>query len=299
MSAARLVRTLSRIVRPVVLTSPSVASAIELAEAGHLRLQVETWRGLGAQDARVVEIAGGVAAFTERLFARKLNHVTGIGMSGAVDSGALGQVESAYAAQGLGTEIDLCPHAVASLLPLLAARGYAVNAFSNTYARTLDDVARRVDDNGIEILAGTQADALFVDASVSGFSVQAENRPRELLDALARIARARDDTALFVARIEGRIAGSAGLSIAETPLGPIGELYIASTLPEFRGRGVQTALLRARLVAAKAAGCALAVVMARPANTSARNTERAGFSLAFTKATFSRSFATPCGAFLR
>lgn len=273
----------------MVLTSPSVAAAIESAEAHHLRRQVDTWRRLGASDARVVEIAGGVAAFTERLFGRKLNHVTGLGLHGEVDPGALARLESAYAAQGLGTEIDLCPHAAPGLLPLLAERGYRVNAFSNTYARTLDDVVDRRGD--IEILAGQDADAAFVEASVAGFTLQAENRPRDLLDALARIALARDDTALFVARVDGRIAGSAGLSVTETPLGLVGELYIASTLPEFRGRGVQAALLQARLVAAKAAGCALAVVMARPANTSARNTERAGFRLAFTKATFARPVA--------
>ena len=273
----------------MVLTSPSVASAIEAAEAHHLRQQVETWRALGAADAHVVEIAGGVAAFTERLFGRKLNHVTGLGMNGPVDADALGALESAYATRGLGAEIDLCPHAAPGLLPLLASRGYAVNAFSNTYARTLDDVPDRGD--GIEVAHGTEARELFVEASISGFSVQAEKRPRDLLAALARIARARDDTALFVARIDGQVAGSAGLSVAETPLGLVGELYIASTLPEFRGRGVQTALLRSRLAAAKAAGCALAVVMARPANTSARNTERAGFRLAFTKATFAKAFA--------
>lgn len=274
----------------MVLTSPSVAGAIEAAEAHHLRQQVQTWRALGAADAHVVEIAGGVAAFTERLFGRKLNHVTGLGMNGPVDAGALGSLEAAYAARGLGVEIDLCPHAVASLLPLLAGRGYAVNAFSNTYARTLDDVPERRD--GIEVLQGTEADELFVEASIGGFSVQADKRPRDLLAALARIARARADTALFVARIGGQVAGSAGLSVAETPSGLVGELYIASTLPEFRGRGVQTALLRSRLAAAKAAGCALAVVMARPANTSARNTERAGFRLAFTKATFARPLAS-------
>ncbi len=270
----------------MVLTSPSVAAALEEAEARHLRQQVDTWRTLGAADAHVVEIAGGVAAFTERLFGRKLNHVTGLGMNGPVDPEALAALESAYAARGLGVEIDLCPHAVPGLLPLLASRGYAVNAFSNTYARTLDDVADRGVD--IEVLQGTEADELFIEASISGFSVQADTRPRDLLAALARIAHARDDTSLFVARIGDQVAGSAGLSVAETPLGRVGELYIASTLPEFRGRGVQTALLRARLVAAKAAGCALAVVMARAANTSARNTERAGFRLAFTKATFAR-----------
>ena len=277
----------------MVLTSPSVAAAIEAAEAHHLRQQVETWRALGAADAHVVEIAGGVAAFTERLFGRKLNHVTGLGMRGPLEADALATLEAAYAARGLGVEIDLCPHAVPGVLGLLGRRGYAVNAFSNTYARTLDDVPDRavVEGGGVDVLQGAEADELFVEASVAGFSVQADTRPRELLEALARIALARDDTALFVARIDGRVAGSAGLSIAETPLGRVGELYIASTLPECRARGVQAALLRARLAVAKAAGCALAVVMARPANTSARNTERAGFGLAFTKATFASRIA--------
>ena len=276
----------------MILTSPSVAAAIEAAEAHHLRRQVHAWRTLGAADAHVVEIAGGVAAFTAPLFGRKLNHVTGLGLSGPVDDAALAALETAYAARGLGVEIDLCPHADAGLPAVLARRGYAVNAFSNTYARTLDDLA---DDGaatpGIEVLAGRDADASFVEASIAGFSLQAQHRPRELLAALARVAQARDDTTLFVARIDGRVAGSAGLSVAETALGRIGELYIASTLPAWRGRGVQMALLRARLAAARAAGCALAVVMARPANTSARNTERAGFRLAFTKATFARPFA--------
>jgi ribosomal protein S18 acetylase RimI-like enzyme len=273
----------------VILTSPDIAATLEAAEAWHLRVQLETWRALGAADAHVVEIGGGVAAFAERLFGRKLNHVTGLGLAGAIDEDALARLEAAYAARGLGVEIDLCPHADAGALALLGRRGYAVNAFSNTYARTLDDVPARA-AGGIEILQGRAADALFVDASVAGFSVQARQRPRELLAALARIAQAREDTTLFVARVDGQVAGSAGLAVMDTPRGRIGELHIASTLPAFRGRGVQAALLQARLAAARDAGCALVFVGARPANTSARNVERAGFGLAFTKATFAR----PC-----
>lgn len=273
----------------MILTSPEVAATLEAAEAWHLRVQAETWRALGAADAHAVEIGGGVAAFTERLFGRKLNHVTGLGMAGAVDEHALVRLEAAYAERGLGVEIDLCPHADARVTALLGRRGYAVNAFSNTYARTLVDVAERAAP-GIEILRREDAKAMFVEASVDGFSLQAQQRPRELLAALARIAHAREDTSLFVARIDGRVAGSAGLSVMETSRGRVGELYIASTLPAFRGRGVQTALLQARLGAARDAGCALVFVGARPANTSARNVERAGFGLAFTKATFAR----PC-----
>ncbi|MFL6628947.1 MAG: GNAT family N-acetyltransferase [Vitreoscilla sp.] len=273
----------------MILTSPDIAATLEAAEAWHLRVQLETWRALGAADAHVVEIGSGVAAFAERLFGRKLNHVTGLGLAGAIDEDALARLEAAYAARGLGVEIDLCPHADAGALALLGRRGYAVNAFSNTYARTLDDVPARA-AGGIEILQGRAADALFVDASVAGFSVQARQRPRELLAALARIAQAREDTTLFVARVDGQVAGSAGLAVMDTPRGRIGELHIASTLPAFRGRGVQAALLQARLAAARDAGCALVFVGARPANTSARNVERAGFGLAFTKATFAR----PC-----
>jgi ribosomal protein S18 acetylase RimI-like enzyme len=208
-------------------------------------------------------------------------------MAGPVDEAALARLEAAYAERGLGVEIDLCPHADPRVPALLGRRGYAVNAFSNTYARTVADVSDRATP-GIEILRGDAADALFVEASVAGFSLQAQQRPTELLAALARIAQARDDTALFVARVDGRVAGSAGLAVMATPRGRIGELYIASTLPGFRGRGVQTALLHARLAAARDAACALVFVGARPANTSARNTERAGFGLAFTKATFAR-----------
>ena len=275
----------------MVLTSPAVAATLEAAEAWHLRVQVETWRALGADAAHVVEIGGGVAAFTQALFGRKLNHVTGLGLAGPVDEDALARLEAAYGERGLGVEIDLCPHADARVLALLARRGYVVNAFSNSYARTVDDVRERTAP-GIEILQGEAAHALFVQASIDGFSLQAQPRPRELLAALARIARTREDTALFVARVDGRVAGSAGLSVMDTPRGRVGELHIASTLPEYRGRGVQSALLQARLAAARDAGCALVFVGARPANTSARNVERAGFGLAFTKATFAR----PVGA---
>ncbi len=275
----------------MLLTSPLVACMLEAAEAWHLRVQCETLHALGAAGAHVVEIGGGIAAFTEPLFGRKLNHVTGLALGGPVDEDALERLETAYAARGLGVEIDLCPHAHPTVMGLLGRRGYTVNAFSNTYARTPSGVADRATP-GIEVLQGEAARALFVDASVAGFSVQAQQRPRELLVALARIARAREDTALFVARVDGRVAGSAGLAVMDTPHGRIGQLHIASTLPAFRGRGVQAALLQARLAAARDAGCALVFTGARPANTSARNVERAGFGLAFTKVTFAR----PCVA---
>jgi hypothetical protein len=53
--------------------------------------------------------------------------------------------------------------------------------------------------------------------------------------------------------------------------------------------GVQRALLECRLAAARQRGAVFASVTARPLTASARNTERAGFRLAYTKSSVSRA----------
>ncbi|HWW99411.1 GNAT family N-acetyltransferase [Collimonas sp.] len=282
----------------MILTAPELAHILEFAEASHLRRQADAYRTWsGDTRARAVAVCGGVAALTEPAFGRKLNHVTGAGMVASFKVSELAELESMYAAQGLETQIDLCPHAHGGTLALLAERGYAVNAFSNTYVCDLTAPgARSAIANGIGAIASSievsgdrdWVGASFAAHSVAGFSVQAVNRPPALLEALAQIALHRDDTRLFAASIDGQIAGTAGMSLIETPAGLLAHLYIASTLPAWRGRGVQLALLHARLDAGRDAGCTLASVTARPANASARNTERAGFSLAYSKATFSK-----------
>ena len=65
--------------------------------------------------------------------------------------------------------------------------------------------------------------------------------------------------------------------------GGVAEFGGASTRPAFRRRGVQTALLHARMDAAREAGCDLALVVTAPGEESQRNVERAGFRLAYTK----------------
>ena len=59
----------------------------------------------------------------------------------------------------------------------------------------------------------------------------------------------------------------------------------AGTAAEFRGRGLQTALLRARLAAAAEAGCEFAVVITNGGSASQRNCERLGFRVAYSKVT--------------
>jgi len=64
----------------------------------------------------------------------------------------------------------------------------------------------------------------------------------------------------------------------------IAQLTGAATAPAHRRRGVQTALLLARLTDAAAAGCDIAVVTTQPGSRSQRNVQRRGFDLLYTRA---------------
>jgi GNAT superfamily N-acetyltransferase len=90
----------------------------------------------------------------------------------------------------------------------------------------------------------------------------------------------------YLARIDGKVAGGGTLAIRNGVAG----LFGASTLPTFRKRGVQTALLHARLSRAIGAGCDLAACFARPGSTSQRNIGRRGFVVLYTRVKFEREF---------
>jgi ribosomal protein S18 acetylase RimI-like enzyme len=87
----------------------------------------------------------------------------------------------------------------------------------------------------------------------------------------------------FVASVDGKIvACGTGLVIPEHK---VFALCGAGTLAEFRGRGLQTALLRTRMAAALEAGCEFAVVVTQGGTASQRNAERLGFRVAYSKVT--------------
>jgi hypothetical protein len=59
-----------------------------------LTLQVEAYRGLTKRkDVRTLDICRGIAALTENIFRRKLNHVTGLGIGTPVSVDAVEQLE--------------------------------------------------------------------------------------------------------------------------------------------------------------------------------------------------------------
>lgn len=213
-----------------------------------------------------------------------MNRITGLGMDGPVSEETLIAIENTFLSLGLNTEINLCPHADPSTLQLLTSRGYAVVDFINNYVKILsDEDLNDVKSDGIQIsrIQAGEETQQFPNWSVAGY--KDSGRSEFLLHTLGRIAVQREDTTLYIATIDGKVAGSGAMAILETSKGNVAYVYLDSTIPEFRGRGVQGALLRARLKDARVRGVGLAAVQARPRNGSSRNIERVGFGVGYTR----------------
>ncbi|OJJ03315.1 hypothetical protein ASPVEDRAFT_42833 [Aspergillus versicolor CBS 583.65] len=270
-------------IEPIPPVPPTVARLTEAAEAAFITEQNRAAGQLYPKDGFIAQPLGtGVVAITKASFLSKLNHVAGFAMDGPVTDQDIDTIEGLFQGINLPPYIDLCPFSHPTARHLFNERGYTLDSKISVYTLPLHDYENNNTTTTTEItrVSDTEKD-LFTDYSISG--AKSLGRPVELLETLAKSATLRSDTRLYLAKIDGQISGSAGLAFLTTPFGQVAELYIDSTVPEFRGRGVQTALLRARLADAKAAGVERAVMYARPGEASARNAERVGFQLAYVK----------------
>jgi hypothetical protein len=87
-------------------------------------------------------------------------------------------------------------------------------------------------------------------------------------------------TRRYLALIDGDPVGTGSLRTADG----IAYFVGAATPAQHRRRGVQTALIAARLAEAKAAGCDIATVTTGPGTKSQQNVQRRGFDLLYTRA---------------
>src|SRR6185312_1437053 len=110
-----------------------------------------------------------------------------------------------------------------------------------------------------------------------------EEFPREVIIAAERDG-AEAGTERYAALRDGVIAGGATMRMAEG----VAQLTGAATAPAHRRRGIQTALLAARLADAAEAGCDVAVVTTQPGSKSQQNAQRQGFDLLYTRAVLVR-----------
>src|SRR5258708_39764307 len=129
--------------------------------------------------------------------------------------------------------------------------------------RPVENVAATVLPAGIEVQKAAEREIdLWTLTVAQGF---AEHFPvtQELLSIMRMFADGKN-TECYFARVDGKIAGGATLALR----GRIAGLFGASTLPQFRNRGVQTAFLDARMKLAGGQGFAFGASPATAGNAS-------------------------------
>lgn len=227
----------------------------------------------------VERIGGGHAVFAG--VGSPMSHIIGMGLDGPETAADLDRVEEFYFSRGSLVEIVVCPLADPSLIQLIGQRPYRVTEFNYVYFRELAPGDRfAAPPDGIRLRPVTpETAAAYSDVVARGFPDE-HGQPAVPPDLFVPFAYAPGSICLL-AELDGQVVGGGGGLILEEH--GVAALFGASTLPPYRGRGVQSALLQRRLELGRDAGCELAVVVTLPGTASQRNAQRAGFNLAYTK----------------
>jgi GNAT superfamily N-acetyltransferase len=234
----------------------------------------------------LLAIAGGVASYVGPRIS--LSRAVGLGMSGPITAADLDALVDFYAQWREDARVLVSPYADPTLLAGLGERGFRLSDLGTTLARRLDP-ADRVEPpaRGITVRPMDEHErATWVHTSLAGFSGTDDNVPGEMsatFEALTHVP----TTTYYFALIDGVIAGAGALDVQSG----VAHFFATSTLPAARGRGAQSALLRARLAAAIARGCDLAFTQTVAGGPSQRNAERHGFATVYSRARLVRPFA--------
>lgn len=213
------------------------------------------------------------------------NTSVALGMRGPVTREAIDELIEFHEAGRVEPRTEVCPFADATLLPLLAERGFVVRVFENVFFREIsagERVRPVFEPPGVRIEIIDPGDERLVDefarVVAAGFS---EPQPPNVGDvALTRTVAKHPRTVCVVAMDKSeRIIGGGAMEAS----GPACALFMLAVTREYRRRGVQQALVAARLNLAANRGARIATISSRPGVATERNARRMGFQVAYTK----------------
>ena len=262
----------------------ALAARIERVEAQLIARSSEAARRRAGTAGFAISLAG-VASFAEE--GSPFNKVAGLGFGGVPDASSLDEIERAFAAAAAPVQIELAQLANPAIGAMLSGRGYRLESFENVLGHALTGEPERVMPPGVEVrLSGEQEFEGWLAVVVEGAThpdtqgvPSHEEFPREVITGAERDM-AEAGVVHYAALRDGIIVGGASMRIAEG----VAQFGGAATAPAHRRRGVQTALLSARLADAAAAGCDVAVITTQPGSKSQQNAQRQGFDLLYARA---------------
>jgi GNAT superfamily N-acetyltransferase len=250
-----------------------LARRIENAEA---RAAIETAELLDRQRpgtaAAVEHIAGGSAIYCGP--DSPVTQAVALGLDGPVTDDDMDRLENFYRTRSEAVRVETCPLADGSLIEQFRKRGYYISEFSNVFAASLQDSAQLIFQQ--ELPAGATIERISVE--------QLDLWTLTVAEGFAETFPVTKEC--YLALVDGKPAAGGTLAMRDGVAG----LFGASTLPAYRHRGLQTALLQARLERARAVGCDLVVSLARPGSASERNIARHGLQTLYTRVKFERDW---------
>jgi GNAT superfamily N-acetyltransferase len=274
----------------MLFASTSLAARIERAECRLLAdSAASAARRRPGTGVFATPLAGGIATFTA---VGSLNKVAGLGFVGPLDEHALSAVERAFAERGVPVQAEVASLGDPAVVRMLTGRGYRLQGFENVLGRGLPAGPTPPLPEGV-VVAPSSIDELgtWIDVVATGFAspdaqgvVSEESYPRDLLERVVADMASAEGFSRILARRDGVTAGGASLRLSEG----VAHLCGAATLPGHRRRGVQSAMLAARLETAAGAGCDVAVVITQPGSKSQENVQRQGFEMLYTRAVLVR-----------
>lgn len=231
-------------------------------------------------------VAGGHAGFAGA--DSPVTQAFALGLNGPVTEADMERMEDFYRAHRAPVNIETCPLADPSLLKVLNERDYHAIEYSNVLARelTADDAKfTRNSGNPLQVRRAEPNEAEAYSLVVAKSFFESTQITPEFMDVIMSPFHAAG-AYFFMAEVNGVAAGGAMMSVHQG----VASLGGAGTLPEFRNRGAQKALILARLKLAADSGCDLAMVATLPGSGSQRNVERHGFRVVYTRTKFLRQW---------
>ena len=275
----------------MLFADTTLAARLERAECRLLADCAAAARRRPDSRAFVQELAGGVATYTGP--DSPFNKLAGLGFADTFDEAGLAGVERAFTERGAPVQAEVAVLGDPSVCALLTRRGYVLENFENVLGLRLPAGNLPATGAAIAVSVADEADQeAWLDVIVAGFASPDEQGvpsheefSREVMDRTVGDMATASGFARYLAYRDGVVAGCASLRVCDG----VAQLCGAATAPAHRRRGVQTALLAARLADAARQGCDIAVVTTQPGSKSQQNVQRQGFELLYTRAILVRA----------
>ena len=261
-----------------IFSDKNLSQKLERTEARSNADFVDTRARLSPESgAEWIEAAGAYAMFDGA--ESPLTQTFGLGLFEEITDTEIDRLEEFFRKHDAPIFHEVSPMADASLIELLNKRGYQPMELTSVMFRPLENLPLQPEHSKIatRVIEKDEVD-IWARTAANGWSSEMPGLD-DFMFQFCRIGAQCSNSFPYIAELEGKSISTGALLIYED----VALLAGASTIPEGRKQGAQSALLAARLRHAVENGCKIAMLCAAPGSQSQKNAQKNGFQIAYTR----------------